>query len=225
MFNRLINVGLAARYLSEKCPDTSIRLCAVRDQVPSDGDDWLWNDSALYREYGSWEKFEPEAARLVRDIVFRYPGAVLKEAIVGTVQQLFLLRTTDHLTTDTWHTKSAIEAFAAPAFPYSPAGRQQQGTLNCQWLEPIHIATALAAMAGLLVVVALGFAHRLPPRTFEFGATVLVALLGNAAICGTLSIPSDRYQSRLVWLAPLVVMIAAAGCWCARSATSTDPSR
>ena len=37
---------------------------------------------------------------------------------------------------------------------------------------------------------------------------VLVALLGNAFICGALSNPHHRYQSRLIWLAPLVVLLA-----------------
>jgi hypothetical protein len=37
---------------------------------------------------------------------------------------------------------------------------------------------------------------------------VLLALLGNAFICGVLSNPHDRYQSRLVWLASLVVGMA-----------------
>jgi hypothetical protein len=47
----------------------------------------------------------------------------------------------------------------------------------------------------------------------------LLALLGNAAICGTLSIPADRYQSRLTPLATLAVMLAALG-W--RKRTSDD---
>jgi hypothetical protein len=40
-----------------------------------------------------------------------------------------------------------------------------------------------------------------------FHGFVLAALIGNAAICGILSGPHDRYQSRLIWLAPLGVML------------------
>jgi hypothetical protein len=36
----------------------------------------------------------------------------------------------------------------------------------------------------------------------------LIALFANAAICGVFSNPNDRYQSRIVWLAPFAVMIA-----------------
>jgi hypothetical protein len=38
----------------------------------------------------------------------------------------------------------------------------------------------------------------------------LLALLANAAICGIFSHPVDRYQSRLVLLAPFVVAVLAA---------------
>jgi hypothetical protein len=40
-------------------------------------------------------------------------------------------------------------------------------------------------------------------------ATVCLTLLGNAAICGVISGPHDRYGSRLVWIATLALMIAA----------------
>jgi hypothetical protein len=40
-------------------------------------------------------------------------------------------------------------------------------------------------------------------------AFVLIALLGNAFICGTLSNPHDRYQSRLIWVPFFVLGISA----------------
>jgi hypothetical protein len=38
-------------------------------------------------------------------------------------------------------------------------------------------------------------------------AFILIALVGNAFICGALSNPHDRYQSRIVWLAVLCVIL------------------
>jgi hypothetical protein len=37
---------------------------------------------------------------------------------------------------------------------------------------------------------------------------VLLALMGNAIICGTFDGPHNRYQSRLMWLPVLVVILA-----------------
>jgi hypothetical protein len=47
---------------------------------------------------------------------------------------------------------------------------------------------------------------------------LFVALLGNAAICSILVGSNDRYQARLVWLAPLAVGLVAT-----RLRASTDP--
>ena len=39
-------------------------------------------------------------------------------------------------------------------------------------------------------------------------ATVALALLGNAFLCGVISGPHDRYGARMVWIAVFVVLIA-----------------
>ena len=39
-------------------------------------------------------------------------------------------------------------------------------------------------------------------------AFILIALVGNAFICGAMSNPHERYQSRVVWLAVLCVILA-----------------
>jgi hypothetical protein len=39
-------------------------------------------------------------------------------------------------------------------------------------------------------------------------AILTLSLLGNAYVCGALSNPNDRYQSRIAWLAVLALVIA-----------------
>jgi hypothetical protein len=51
-------------------------------------------------------------------------------------------------------------------------------------------------------------------------ATVCLAMLGNAVICGAISGPHDRYGSRLVWITTLAVLIAAMK----RAKREPDPS-
>jgi len=50
----------------------------------------------------------------------------------------------------------------------------------------------------------------------------LLALLGNATICGVLSNPNDRYQGRLVWLAVLAAGIAISS-WRQQGAPTPEP--
>jgi hypothetical protein len=43
----------------------------------------------------------------------------------------------------------------------------------------------------------------------DLAATVALAVLANAAVCGVFSNPHDRYGARIVWLAVLTALLAA----------------
>ncbi|MGN6461392.1 MAG: hypothetical protein ACTHLY_09290, partial [Pseudolabrys sp.] len=72
----------------------------------------------------------------------------------------------------------------------------------------IHVATAIASLALLIGMLVFARQGLVPPETLVLAGLVLTALLINAAICGIFSNPVDRYQSRILWLAPFAVIIA-----------------
>jgi hypothetical protein len=57
------------------------------------------------------------------------------------------------------------------------------------------------------VLLGIEIRRRRRDKTVLF-AFVLSALIGNAVICGVLSGPHDRYQSRLIWIVPFAVLLA-----------------
>ena len=96
------------------------------------------------------------------------------------------------------------------AKPFQEA-HQQQGQVTQQLfdaLNSVHVPIAYLSVLALLVVAGFGMRTRRHDLA-GLALFVLVALVGNAFICGALSNPHDRYQSRLVWLATLVVGMAA----------------
>jgi hypothetical protein len=50
----------------------------------------------------------------------------------------------------------------------------------------------------------------LPAPFLELSVTAMLALFGNAVVCGVLSNPHDRYGARMVWIAGLIVLLAIA---------------
>src|SRR5262249_24846844 len=42
VFGRMLQDGIVARFLAEHCPDPRFRLCAYRDELPSDADVYFW---------------------------------------------------------------------------------------------------------------------------------------------------------------------------------------
>jgi hypothetical protein len=60
----------------------------------------------------------------------------------------------------------------------------------------------------LFGMLALALRHRRFGHLNQLAAVAMLAILANAAVCGALSNPHDRYGARMVWLATLVVLLA-----------------
>jgi DNA-binding transcriptional LysR family regulator len=123
--------------------------------------------------------------------------------------QLVMVGTGEGILNSVWHTYGIMERYAPQLIPAMRAARQQQGKLDFRTLNFIHIPIAIASML-MLPFVARRCLRDPAFRDIGMLATAVgVALLANAAICGILSNPHDRYGSRLVWIAPLVLIVAA----------------
>jgi hypothetical protein len=205
VFSRLVQDGIVERYLEDHCPDPTIRLCSFRRDLPQTADDWLWGMESPFQSLGGFEEFEPEARRIVLESLPLYPALHVKTAVVSTVKQFMALATGDGLTPWNWGTQYAFMKFAPDALKGYVAGRQATSRFDFTWINYIHVPLQAMAIIALPIIVV-----RRPHKPISaLAALLFVALVGNAAICGVLSNPHDRYQNRLAWLATLVVTIEA----------------
>lgn len=209
LFGRLVETGIAKRYLAEHCPDRKLRVCDWRNTLPDDGDFWLWDaESPLWKMGGGWEGFENEARRIVIDSVRAYPALHLRVALGGAASQFFMLKSGDGITAGTWHTHGMLKKYAPKSYPAFLAARQQRSGFDFSAVNALHVPVALACLFALPIIVLLGRRRGVRRPAAGFALFVVIALAGNAAICGVLSNPHDRYQSRLIWLAPLALIVA-----------------
>lgn len=211
LFGRLVQTGIAKRYLADHCPDQKLRVCSFSDQLPNNGDDWLWDEKSPLWRMGGWEKFAGEARHILLHSVTAYPGLHLRAAATGAVSQFFMLKTGDDITGWAWHTHGILKKFAPKAYPAFQAASQQRTGFDFGAINALHVPVALASILGLPVIVLLSRRRRVRRSAAALSLFVLITLLGNAMVCGVLSNPHDRYQSRLVWLAPLALTVALAG--------------
>jgi hypothetical protein len=212
LFGRLIQTGIAAQYLEDNCPDPRVGLCRYRRELPPDGDNWLWDaEGSPFYKLGGWDAFEPEARRIAVDSLRRYPLRHIGAFVQGTLEQFVMVQTGDGITPWTWNVHGAIEDYASVAYKRFVAARQQQELFDFTWINWVHVPIALVSIALLPLIVLLARRGRVSRRSAAFAAIVLLSLAGNAVICGALSNPHHRYQSRLVPLATLVIAIAALG--------------
>jgi hypothetical protein len=212
---RLVQDGLAKRTLDRLCPDPALRLCAVKDALPATANDFLWGDSEAFALVGGWIDSKAEADRIILASLKLFPRDHLLSALNLSARQLIWFDTGEGLISqaEPW---GVIEAFFPADFASYKEARQQAETLpaTIALVNRFDVPLAALAMLALPMLTWLCWRRR---RLREMAGVTLIgaALIGNAIICGVLSNPSARYESRMVWLAVFALFLAFAD-WLSR---------
>ena len=201
---RLIADGPARDYLARICPDPAIALCAWRDKLTNDSDQFLWDPaSPFWSDPLPLPEFAAQASSIVAGTIRTEPLTVLRFAYRNTTHQLIRADIGDTLgsdfLSDTVRPRLA-RWFSAPELVRFDADLQSSGSLTGIAARLIPLQRALlilsaAASAGILVT-----ALRHAKRRADLIAFILIALAANAFATGALSAVHDRYQARLAWI-------------------------
>jgi len=214
LFGRLVQDGIASRYLADHCPDPTLKLCDHQAELyEPDGrqmsnDSFLWWGGSPLYAIGGWETAGPELSRITRASLSAYPTMHLSSAWKSFVGQLGLIGTGDGLNDDHWHARWAIQTYRPEDLAGFQAAEQRKGKIPFDLFNDVHVPVGYAAWLALPLIAVFGFRSG-REGVARFSAFTFTALVGNAAICGILSNPHDRYESRLIWLAVLACMVAA----------------
>jgi hypothetical protein len=207
-FGRMMQDGIVASYLRAHCPDERLKLCPYRDQLPATADAFLWGNS-MFNTLGRFKGLDDEMGFIVLHSLAEYPAWQAKAALAATAEQLTEVATGEG--TNGWipHTYGIIEHYIPAQLGPMRAAHQQHWEINFRAINFIHVPVALASMLSMIVISAAAMRRRQLDDLTLLAATVSLALLGNAFVCGVISGPHDRYGARMVWIATLVALIAA----------------
>ena len=207
-FGRMLQDGIVTRYLRDHCPQQQLKLCPYRDELPATADEFLWGNS-MFNTLGRFQGMDDEMGFIVLHSLAEYPAWQAEAAIVATAQQLVDVATGEG--TNGWlpHTYGIIERYIPAQVAPMRAAQQQHWDIDFAAINWIHVPVALLSMLRWL--------RPCGTRSGAGGSTTsrcslprsLLALLGNALICGVISGPHDRYGARMAWIATFAVLIAA----------------
>lgn len=208
-FGRMMQDGIVARYLNDHCPHEKLKLCPYRDQLPASADEFLWGKS-MFNTLGRFEGMNDEMGTIVVGSLADYPAWQAGAALQALGQQLLHVATGEG--TNGWipHTRGIIERYVPSQAAPMRAARQQNWGLDFDTINWLHVPVALASMLALVALLAHALANRRLDDLTLLAATITLALLGNAFICGVISGPHDRYGARMVWVATFTVLMALA---------------
>lgn len=209
ILGRLMQDGIIQRLLEDTCPEAGYKLCAYKDQVPDSADDWLWKWETPFWKLGGFEGMAAESTRLIVDSVKRYPLMHFKTALAATVEQFFTFRTGDGLEYQEWPTDYLMKTLLPRQHAAYMAAHQQKDEIEFFYVNALHLPLAILILVAGAVTLVCGLRRGWRDEAVLLPAYLFTAFLGNAFICGALSNPHDRYQSRILWTLGFALLLLA----------------
>ena len=230
LYARLSEDGLIAPWLADHCGrDAPLRLCAIAPSLPRASQRLLWGgeDSPITaliwhapHDGDRWPWIN-ELAIADRGAIADRPLAFLANSASGAARQFVRFAVLDDECPKGCHERTG--GIAATLIKYRPAmlpaldqSRQVRDSNPKALLRTITTFVAVVALLALPFLLVTAWRRR-DRDAFALLIVVLLALVTNAALAGALSDVHDRYQSRVVWLAPFAALLILARWDCYRS--------
>lgn len=201
---RLIGDGPARDYLARICPDPAIALCAWRNQLTDDSDQFLWDPaSPFWSDPLPLPQFAAQASKIIAGTIRAEPARVLRFAYRNALHELVRVDLGDTLGPD--FLADTVRPRIERWYPRAELARYDGSLQVGGQLAPMAarlIPLLRATLAGSVLACAVLLLAGLRRQTVQadFAALLLIAVAANALVTGTLSTVHDRYEARLVWI-------------------------
>jgi hypothetical protein len=206
----LLDLGPGTRFAKASCPDSGFAICPYIDRLPIDWISFLFDSDP---ETGIFAAVPPEVQRAIAGEQARFALATLKAEPLATsagllgdgIAQLW------HLSVEDVPMTRADEAFLTTYFTPRMAEVVRRSSIYDRpdiagaYTVLIQIGTGLSALALLVLALAGRLPHGGP-----LAMLLLVCATGlvlNALVCGVFASPYGRFQARVSWLLPFILLI------------------
>jgi hypothetical protein len=204
---RIIADGTGVTYLREKCPHAGFAVCEFVDRLPvTNADTFLWDTSPVT---GIYAAASMDTRRALSEEQYRFAAAVLAHdpeaeffaALNYTFQQLKMIGLSDF--------RAAADE-ALPRLPKDYGGAMAESAMGRKAF-PLASFSAIAIFSTLFscvfaAILLIRYWIIISPEQKLFCLVLAASELANAFVCGVLSGPHERYQARLSWLYPLLLL-------------------
>jgi hypothetical protein len=222
---RIIADGPGYQFLEKNCAKRAYVVCKYIDRLPVPSDAFLWSTSLTegifnVADLSTRIALSSEQTSFVID-VFRFdPVGVIANAMKDFLHQFFLIGLDDLFVN-----RQSLQGFETKLPPSYFAGLLHSrivlrdrilAPLNI-WYASIYFLSTLALLLTWAFWPWIRFQNKLEifphPQWIHLLTIVVVAIVSNAAICGILSEPVQRYQTRISWVPLFILSLILARLW------------
>jgi hypothetical protein len=202
---RIIAVGPGRWYLQSHCDHAPWTICAYAKRLPESGDiviNFLWEPGSIWTSANREvkQRLVAQEGEVVAAAVRAYPYRQFRASVRNVLEQLSSYGLQNYYPNA--YIETELDRALSDNRPLYLRSRQAKRELH----EKLFASAQKLVVLGSLGLIGLlhAFRWRKARRLRDLTAVIVCGLIGNAAICGALSHVEDRYQSRVIWLLPLL---------------------
>jgi putative flippase GtrA len=232
---RLIADGPGYQFLRKHCATKPYVVCRYLKRLPTPSDTFLWSNDPKEGIYNVADirtrtALSSEQTRFVIDVLRFDPIGVITTATNNFIRQ-FLMIGLDELFLNT----QRLDSFEARLPAHYFAGMLHSRLALRDWilglLNSWYSVIYYLSMFTFILVWAVGSWVRFPNKSdifpqpeWTYLLTITAAgIIINAAICGILSEPASRYQTRVAWIPLFVLCLILGSVWETLSSVQKRP--
>lgn len=200
---RLIADGPGRWFLEHNCPQINLVTCDFVRDLPDDSDAFIW------AEDGIWQNADDDARKrmLHEELPFvlatlrAYPRAQLLISARNSRDQLRAIGLYD-LDASDYVLSEFDKTFPGERQRYLD-GRQAKNLMPLEFFSSVQKWAVIASL-GVIAAFTVVLWRQRPFRLLGLGVVIVSVVAANAFVTGALSTVEDRYESRVIWLLPLL---------------------
>ena len=202
---RVIADGPGRWYLERHCGEVRFALCDHLSNLSDNPDDFLWGADGIWQsaDEDTEKRLRQEEIPFVLATLHAYPREQLSKSAANFWRQLkaFGLELFDP---NDW-VLEVFESVLPGGRPRYLQSRQAQDALPLalEFFTSVQNWTVITSLVVIGVFTPRMWRRR-PPRLVGLGVVIVSTVVANALATGALSMVEDRFQSRVIWLVPLL---------------------
>ncbi|HUV71157.1 MAG TPA: hypothetical protein VMW15_15975 [Terracidiphilus sp.] len=203
---RVIADGPGYWYLKHNCGQVKLTVCDYLDLLPMDTDDFLWAPDGIWQRASEQTKarLRQEETAFVLATLRAYPREQLSRSASNFWHQLMTFDLSLFHPNE-WVLHEFETVLPAERSNYLQS-RQARDALPYELFTSIQDFTVIVSLLLIAVFTPRMWSHR-SPRLAGLGLVIVSTVVANAFVTGILSMVENRFQSRVIWLLPLLAGI------------------
>ncbi len=208
---RLDESGILKDFLLQNCRSHQYTLCSFQDQLPTDANNFMWGPNTPHKLYG-WEAVRPEYEEIIGK-AFSTP-AYWGTFISDSAYRVALLFSHNGLDSFGAYNLDSPEGSSIYALIQNYAPQElsqfmaaQQFTYNLKLPATVSTIYFPVVILSILFIIYFFRKYKIPNELKFFALIIVLGVVYNLIVMGSLSGSFDRYNSRVIWLLPFLVLI------------------